>query len=117
MKSADNIVELTDKDIKKYIKDQKHLTDKQKIDLTNKVCSITNKQHGITNEDSILDEFCKKEGSYHYIMDINTNEFIETNIKPYNDRVTYILGESADSFKTFNHNNQTKEFLDFLFYF
>ena len=46
-------------DIKKYIKDQIHLTDKQKIDLTNKVCSITNKQHGITNEDSILDEFCR----------------------------------------------------------
>ena len=63
----------------------------------------------------ILDEFCKKEGSHHYIMDINTNEFIETNIKPYNDRVTYILGESADSFKTFNHNNQTKEFLDFVY--
>ena len=46
-------------DIKKYIKDQLHLTDKQKIDLTNKICSITNKQHGITNEDSILDEFCR----------------------------------------------------------
>ena len=63
----------------------------------------------------ILDEFCKKEGSYHYIMDINTNEFIENNIKPYNDKVKYLIGESADSFKTFNHNGQTKEFLDFVY--
>ena len=63
----------------------------------------------------ILDEFCKKEGSYHYIMDINTNEFIENNIKPYNDKVKYLIGESADSFKTFKHNGQTKEFLDFVY--
>ena len=46
-------------DIKKYINEQTHLTEKQKTDLTNKVCSITNKEHGITNEDSILDEFCR----------------------------------------------------------
>ncbi len=63
----------------------------------------------------ILDKFCKKEGSYHYIMDINTNEFIENNIKPYDGKVKYLLGESADSFKTFNHNGQTKEFLDFVY--
>ena len=63
----------------------------------------------------ILEEFCKEEGSHHYIMDINTNEFIENNIKPYKDKVTYILGESADSFKTFNHNGETKEFLDFVY--
>ena len=63
----------------------------------------------------ILDEFCKKEGSYHNIMDINTNEFIENNIKPYNDKVKYLIGESADSFKTFKHNGQTKEFLDFVY--
>jgi cephalosporin hydroxylase len=63
----------------------------------------------------ILDKFCNKEGSHHYIMDINTNEFIENNIKPYEDKVMYILGESADSFKTFNHNGETKEFLDFVY--
>ena len=63
----------------------------------------------------ILDEFCKNKGSHHYIMDINTNEFIQNNIKPYEDKVTYILGESADSFKTFNHNGETKEFLDFVY--
>ena len=63
----------------------------------------------------ILDKFCNKEGSHHYIMDINTNEFIQNNIKPYEDKVTYILGESADSFKTFNHNGETKEFLDFVY--
>jgi predicted O-methyltransferase YrrM len=63
----------------------------------------------------ILENFCKMEGSHHYIMDINTNEYIENNIKPYDDKVTYILGESADSFKTFQHDGKTKEFLDFIY--
>jgi predicted O-methyltransferase YrrM len=63
----------------------------------------------------ILDKFCQKEGSHHYIMDINTNEFIENNINPYENKVTYLLGESVDSFKTFNHNGKTKEFLDFVY--
>ena len=63
----------------------------------------------------ILDKFCNKEGSHHYIMDINTNEFIQNNIKPYEDKLTYILGESSDSFKTFKHNSETKEFLDFVY--
>jgi predicted O-methyltransferase YrrM len=63
----------------------------------------------------IIDEFCKEEGSHHYIMDINTNEYVENNIKPYKDKVTYLLGESADSFKSFKHNNETKEFLDLIY--
>jgi cephalosporin hydroxylase len=63
----------------------------------------------------ILDKFCQKEGSHHYIMDINTNEFIENNVEPYKNKVTYLLGESADSFKTFKHNDSTKEFLDFVY--
>ena len=63
----------------------------------------------------IMENFCKMNGSHHYIMDINTNEFIENNIKPYEDKVTYILGESSDSFKTLNHNGETKEFLDFVY--
>jgi cephalosporin hydroxylase len=63
----------------------------------------------------IIEEFCKKEDSHHYIMDINTNEYIENNIEPYKDKVTYLLGESADSFKSFNHNGETKEFLDLIY--
>lgn len=63
----------------------------------------------------ILENFCKMNGSHHYIMDINTNEFIENNIKPYENNVTYILGESANSFKTFQHKGKTKEFLDFVY--
>ena len=63
----------------------------------------------------ILEKFCSKEGSHHYIMDINTNQYIENNIEPYKDKVTYILGESADSFKTFEHNGIKKEFLDFIY--
>ena len=46
-------------EITTYINSQSNLTEIQKIDLTKKVCSITNKTHGITNEDAILDEFCR----------------------------------------------------------
>lgn len=53
----------------------------------------------------ILEEFCKFEGSHHYIMDINTNEYIKNNIKPYENKVTYLLGESSDSFKKFTEKN------------
>lgn len=53
----------------------------------------------------ILEEFCKNEGSHHYIMDINTNEFIENNVEPYKDNLTYLLGESSDSFKKFTEKN------------
>jgi predicted O-methyltransferase YrrM len=63
----------------------------------------------------ILEEFCKMEGSHHYIMDINSNEYIEINIYPYGDKVTYLKGESADSFKRFEHLGETKEFLDFVY--
>jgi predicted O-methyltransferase YrrM len=62
----------------------------------------------------ILEEFCKLNGSHHYIMDINTNEYIENNIKPYENKVTYLLGESSDSFKQFKHGDKSKEFLDFV---
>jgi hypothetical protein len=57
-KSSNDMVKQQDI-ITKYINEQSNLTDVQKIDLTKKVCSITNKTHGITNEDSILTEFCR----------------------------------------------------------
>jgi len=46
-------------EITNYINKQTNLTEVQKTDLAKKVCSITNKTHGITNEDSILNEFCR----------------------------------------------------------
>ena len=63
----------------------------------------------------ILEEFCKMEGSHHYIMDINSNEYIEVNLYPYRDKVTYLKGESADHFKQFEHFGESKEFLDFVY--
>lgn len=57
----------------------------------------------------ILESFCKKEGSQMYIMDINDNEYLENNIKPYNN-VKLLLGESADSFKLLN-----KEYFDIIY--
>ncbi len=53
----------------------------------------------------ILEEFCKLEGSQHYIMDINTNSYIENNTYPYGDKVKYLLGESSDSFKKFTEKD------------
>lgn len=63
----------------------------------------------------ILEEFCKIDGSHHYIMDINLNEYIENNIYPYGDKVTCLIGESSDSFKRLEHLDKTKEFLDFVY--
>ena len=57
-KSSNDMVKQQDV-ITKYINEQSNLTELQKTDLTKKVCSITNKTHGITNESSILNEFCK----------------------------------------------------------
>jgi hypothetical protein len=57
-KSSNDMVKQQDV-ITKYINDQANLTEVQKTDLTKKVCSITNKTHGITNESSILSQFCK----------------------------------------------------------
>ena len=63
----------------------------------------------------ILEEYCKLDGSHHYIMDINTNEFIENNIEPYTGKVSYLLGESSDAFKVLEHNGFNKEFLDLIY--
>ena len=57
-KSSNDMVKQQDV-ITKYINEQTNLTELQKTDLTKKVCSITNKTHGITNESSILNQFCK----------------------------------------------------------
>ena len=57
-KSSNEMVKQQDV-ITKYINEQSNLSAMQKIDLSKKVCSITNKTHGITNEDSILSEFCR----------------------------------------------------------
>lgn len=59
----------------------------------------------------IMDLYCKLPGSHHYIVDINTNDYLETNIKPY-DNITFNLGESADVLRNLSHQGKTKEFLD-----
>jgi hypothetical protein len=49
------------------------------------------------------------------ILFCSLNEFIENNIEPYKDKLTYLLGESSDSFKQFKHNGKSKEFLDLVY--
>ena len=46
-------------DIIKQITESKDLSEIQKSNLSKNICSTTNKSHGITNESSILDEFCR----------------------------------------------------------
>ena len=43
----------------KQITESKELNETQKINLSKNICSTTNKSHGITNESSILTEFCR----------------------------------------------------------
>lgn len=62
----------------------------------------------------ILENFCKTENSHLYVMDINDNIYLQNNLKPYKN-VTKIIGESSNSFKSFVHQNLTKEFLDFVY--
>ena len=60
-------------EISTYIHSQTNLTEIQKNELTKKVCSITNKTHGITNEDTILTEFCRLSEK----TIINSNEWVD----------------------------------------
>jgi len=48
--------------ITEYITQQTGIADDKKAELIKKVCSITNKSHGVSNEDAVLDEFCKLSG-------------------------------------------------------
>lgn len=48
--------------ISEYISKQTKLSDGKKAEIIKKVCSITNKSHGVSNEDSVLNEFCKLSG-------------------------------------------------------
>lgn len=48
--------------ISDYIANQTKISDDKKAEIIKKVCSITNKSHGVSNEDAILDEFCKLSG-------------------------------------------------------
>jgi len=60
----------------------------------------------------MLETYCKAAGSHHYICDINTNDAIENNIKPYADKCTYCLGKSEDILRTLTYEGKTKEFVD-----
>jgi hypothetical protein len=60
----------------------------------------------------ILESFCKMDDSQLYIMDINENEYLTNNLQPYINKVSLLIGESCDSFKTFNNR---KEFLDIVY--
>jgi cephalosporin hydroxylase len=62
----------------------------------------------------IRDNFCNLHDSHLYVMDINESDYFKNNIQPY-ENITFIKGESRDSFKHFEHNGLNKEFLDFVY--
>ena len=59
--------------ILKQIIESKDLNEIQKTNLSQKICSATNKSHGITNESSILDEFCRLSEK----TIVNTNQWVK----------------------------------------
>jgi predicted O-methyltransferase YrrM len=77
------------------------------------VCLEIGAYHGASST-FIREMLCDQEGSHLYIMDINKSPYLESNIKPY-DNITFMQGESRDSFRNFSHNGETKEFLDFVY--
>lgn len=48
--------------ISEYISQQTKLSYEKKAEIIKKVCSITNKSHGVSNEEAVLNEFCKLSG-------------------------------------------------------
>ena len=62
----------------------------------------------------IREKLCNTPDSHLYLMDINKSDIFAENIAPY-DNITFLQGESRDSFKTFNHHGIKKEFLDFFY--
>jgi hypothetical protein len=88
-KSSNDMVKQQDV-ITKYINEQTNLTEIQKSDLTKKVCSITNKTHGITNESSILRQFCKLSEK----TIVNTDQWVKNiMITKQTDTEWYIIGK------------------------
>ena len=90
-------------EIIKYINEQSNLTSIQKQDLSKNVCSITNKTHGITNEDSVLNEFCRLSEKTIIntntwvksitITNANTNTNTNTNTDAQNNIIWKIVGK------------------------
>lgn len=84
--------------ITKYINDQANLTELQKTDLTKKVCSITNKTHGITNESSILSQFCKLSEK----TIVKTDQWVKTIMITRNTNDTTETTETRETTETTN---------------
>jgi hypothetical protein len=59
----------------------------------------------------ILDRYSKKTG-HHTIIDINTNEYIQHNLKPYEGKYTYLLGESGEHMRTIKKNSMDLVYID-----
>lgn len=77
------------------------------------VCLEIGACHGASTT-FIREKLCNLPDSHLYVMDIEKSEYLDNNIKPY-DNITFLQGESRDLFKTLSHNGQTKEFLDFIY--
>lgn len=62
----------------------------------------------------ILEKYCHRPGSHHYIIDPNSSPYIAENLQPYRNW-TYFLGESENILRNISHNGKNKEFLDLVY--
>jgi cephalosporin hydroxylase len=59
------------------------------------------------------DKIVNGEGSIHYAIDINTNEYLENNLAPYIDNVQFIQGKSYDILRhNFKENTADYIYID-----
>lgn len=98
-----------------FFKDHIQLWEEKLSDLMNRpnVCLEVGSLFGAASV-FILDNFCNTPDSHLYIADINTNEFVENNLKPYKN-VTYIQGQSEDVLREIEHCDKRKGFLDLVY--
>lgn len=59
----------------------------------------------------MLDKYVKSTG-HHTIIDINTNEYIQNNLKPYKGKYTYIMNESGDAMRTLSPDHFDLVYID-----
>jgi cephalosporin hydroxylase len=62
----------------------------------------------------LLENVLTGKDSHLYTIDANTNQYIENNLKPYNN-VTFIKNLSENALKNLSHKGKTKLFADFIY--
>lgn len=62
----------------------------------------------------MLEKYCKLDGSHLYVIDINEDPYLKSNLSPY-QQSTFLCGQSEDICRNLTHNGERKEFLDLVY--